>query len=319
MTDITAQIESALKSNTPPQTPLIEPLPAVRGYRGRFAPSPTGPLHAGSLVAALASWLDARAQDGAWLVRMEDIDPPREVPGAAQDILATLADFGMTSDEPVLWQSTRSTAYAEALARLQAAGLVYSCSCTRTQIAAAAQTLGLAPGVYPGTCRAGARGPARALRMNVDAAVISVDDRWHGQVVQRLAEEVGDFVVRRADGLWAYQLAVVVDDAAQGITDVVRGADLLDNTPRQVLLQRALALPTPRYLHVPVVRSDAGEKLSKQTGARPLDRSAPRQELERAWQHLGFPRLGADDLAAFQKHAVAAWRARWVPRIAVSS
>lgn len=308
-----------MKPNTPPQTPLIEPLTAERGYRGRFAPSPTGPLHAGSLVAALASWLDARANDGAWLVRMEDIDPPREVPGAAQDILATLADFGMTSDEPVLWQSTRSGAYAEALARLQADGLVYGCSCTRTEITAAAQALGLAPGVYPGTCRAGARGPVRALRMNVDNALIGFDDRWHGHVVQHLAAAVGDFIVRRADGLWAYQLAVAVDDAAQGITDVVRGADLLDNTPRQILLQRALALPTPRYLHVPVVLSDAGEKLSKQTGARPLDRDAPLQELERAWQHMGFPRLGADDLAAFQMHAVAAWRARWVPKIVASS
>jgi glutamyl-Q tRNA(Asp) synthetase len=318
MTDITAQIESALKPNTPPQTPLIEPLPAVQRYRGRFAPSPTGPLHAGSLVAALASWLDARAHDGAWLVRMEDIDPPREVPGAAQDILATLADFGMTSDEPVLWQSSRSAVYADALARLQSTGRVYGCSCTRSEIAAAALMLRLAPAVYPGTCRAGARGPVRAQRLNVDDAVIGFDDRWHGQVVQHLAQEVGDFVVRRADGLWAYQLAVVVDDAAQGITDVVRGADLLDNTPRQILLQRALALPTPRYLHVPVVLSDAGEKLSKQTGARPLDRSAPLVELERAWQQLGFARLGADDLAAFQRQAVAAWRARWVPRIAVS-
>lgn len=309
----------ALRASNLPLTPLIEPLPTVRRYRGRFAPSPTGPLHAGSLVAALASWLDARAHDGAWLLRMEDIDPPREVSGAAPDILAALADFGMTSDEPVLRQSTRSGAYAEALARLESAGLAYGCGCTRTEIAAAALARGLAPGVYPGTCRAGARGPARAMRFNVDDAVISFDDRWHGQVVQRLACEVGDFVVRRADGLWAYQLAVVVDDAAQGITDVVRGADLLDNTPRQILLQRALRLPTPRYLHVPVVLSDAGEKLSKQTGARALDRAAPLQELERAWQHLGFPRLGADDLAAFHRHAVAAWKARWVPRIALSS
>jgi glutamyl-Q tRNA(Asp) synthetase len=319
MTDITVQIEPALKPNTPPQTPLIEPFAPVARYRGRFAPSPTGPLHAGSLVAALASWLDARARGGAWLVRMEDIDPPREVAGAAQDILATLADFRMTSDEPVLWQSTRTDAYAEALARLQVSGVVYGCSCTRAEISAAAQARGLAPGVYPGTCRAGARGTARALRMHVDDAVIGFDDRWQGRMVQRLANEVGDFVVRRADGLWAYQLAVVVDDAAQGITDVVRGADLLDNTPRQILLQRALALPTPRYLHVPLVLSDAGEKLSKQTGARPLDRTAPLQELERAWQHLGFPRLGANDLAAFHKHAVAAWRARWVPRIEASS
>ncbi len=319
MTDITADFEPILTPNTPSHPPLIEPSGGQPLYRGRFAPSPTGPLHAGSLVAALASWLDARAHGGVWLVRMEDLDPPREVPGAAQDILATLADFGMHSDEPVLWQSTRAAAYGDALARLQARGLVYGCSCSRTEIAAAARAAGLPPAVYPGTCRPSAHGPVRALRFNVDDAVLDFQDRWHGPVRQQLAREVGDFVVRRADGLWAYQLAVVVDDAAQGITDVVRGADLLDNTPRQILLQRALGVPTPRYLHVPVVLSAAGEKLSKQTGATALNRSDTLGELERAWQHLGFAPLGADNLAEFQKHAVDAWRARWAPRIAASS
>lgn len=319
MTDITDKFESALTPKTPLPLPLIEPSTPRRRYCGRFAPSPTGPLHAGSLVAALASWLDARAQDGVWLVRMEDLDPPREVPGASQDILATLAAFGLTSDESVLWQSTRGEAYAEALERLAAGGHVYGCSCSRSEIAAAAAAAGLPPGVYPGTCRAGAHGPIRALRFNVDDATVEFDDRWCGHVGQRLARDVGDFVVRRADGLWAYQLAVVVDDAAQGVTDVVRGADLLDNTPRQILLQRALGLPTPRYLHVPVVTSQAGEKLSKQTGARALDRRDVLAELERAWRHLGFAPLGADTLAAFHKHAVDAWRERWAPRIAASS
>jgi glutamyl-Q tRNA(Asp) synthetase len=319
MTDITDNFESALIPNTPLHPPLIEPSPARPAYCGRFAPSPTGPLHAGSLAAALASWLDARAHAGTWLVRIEDLDPPREAPGAAQDILDTLAAFGMTSDGPVLWQSTRSAAYADALAQLDRDGHVYGCSCSRSEIAAAAQAAGLPAGVYLGTCRGGPRGPVRALRFNVDDAQVAFDDRWHGTVVQQLARDVGDFVVRRADGLWAYQLAVVVDDAAQAITDVVRGADLLDNTPRQILLQRALGLPTPRYLHVPLVLSAAGEKLSKQTGATALDRRDPLGELERAWRHLGFERLGAQNLAAFQKHAVAAWQARWAPRIAASS
>jgi glutamyl-Q tRNA(Asp) synthetase len=305
-----------LTTNTPLQPPLIKPSLAAGAYRGRFAPSPTGPLHAGSLVAALASWLDARANEGTWLVRIEDLDPLREVPGAAGEILATLADFGMVADEPVLWQSTRGAIYAQALAQLQAQGAVYGCSCTRTEVAEAALAAGLAPAVYPGTCRAGAHGAVRALRLNVDAAMVSFEDRWHGRLRQQLARDVGDFVVRRADGLWAYQLAVVVDDAAQGITDVVRGADLLDNTPRQILLQGALGLPTPRYLHVPLVLSAEGEKLSKQTGAVALDRGAVLQELECAWQHLGFERLGANNLATFQKHAVDAWRERWVHRIA---
>ncbi len=281
-------------------------------YRGRFAPSPTGALHAGSLVAALASWLDARAHGGIWLVRIEDLDPPREVAGAAREIVETLAAFGMESDAPIVNQGRRGALYEAALARLQALGLAYGCACSRRDIEELAAQSGLPAGVYPGTCRAGTRGrPARALRVRVPAQVIAFDDRACGRYAQQLEREVGDFVVRRADGLWAYQLAVIVDDAEQGITDVVRGADLIDNTPRQIWLQRALGLPTPRYLHVPVVTNAAGEKLSKQTGAVALDRADALGELERAWVHLGFERIGADSRAAFFARAIELWRARW--------
>lgn len=279
-------------------------------YRGRFAPSPTGPLHAGSLVAALASWLDARAHGGAWLVRIEDLDPPRTVPGADDDIIETLARFGMESDEAVVRQSERDELYAAALDQLHRHGLVYGCACSRSDIASATQAGARTPGVYPGTCRAGTAGrPIRAWRFRVSGTV-AFDDRSGGRLLQDLDREVGDFVVRRADGLWAYQLAVVVDDAAQRITDVVRGADLLDNTPRQIALQRALHLPTPRYLHVPTVLNERGEKLSKQTGARPLDLDDTVAELERAAQHLGLPRIGTTSADAFLRSATAAWAAR---------
>lgn len=231
---------------------LPSPTPAViaRRYRGRFAPSPTGPLHAGSLVAALASWLDARAHEGTWLVRIEDLDPPREQPGAAQQILDTLADFGLESDEPVVFQSARDDHYRRALARLQSAGYVYACDCSRSRIAQDSVRFGLPPGVYPGTCRERglADGAGRALRVRVPDTPVEFVDRACGRYAQRLAHAVGDFVIRRADHCWAYQLAVVVDDGEQGITDVVRGADLLDNTPRQLWLQRQLGLPAPRYL-----------------------------------------------------------------------
>jgi len=281
---------------------------SASSYRGRFAPSPTGDLHAGSLVAALASWLDARAQGGAWLLRIEDLDPPREEAGAAGRIVAALAAFGMASDEPVLRQSGRSALYQAALDRLSAADLVYGCTCSRRTIAAAQRRLGLPPDVYPGTCRNGAAGKGpMALRVRVPDEVVGFHDRGCGAFAQNLAREVGDFVVRRADGLWAYQLAVVVDDAEQRITDVVRGADLLDNTPRQIWLQRALRLPTPRYLHVPVVKNERGEKLSKQNGAAALDTTQPLTELERAWQHLGFPPLGAARVSAFLDRATALW------------
>lgn len=282
-----------------------------RRYRGRFAPSPTGALHAGSLATALASWLDARAHDGTWLVRIEDLDPPRTVAGAAADILATLAAFGLASDEPVVRQSERGDLYAAALARLQAQGLIYGCACSRKDLDDLAAASGLRAGVYPGTCRGGTRGRVpRALRVRVPAEIIEFQDRAAGRFAQLLERDVGDFVVRRADGLWAYQLAVAVDDAEQRITDVVRGADLLDNTPRQIFLQRALGYATPHYLHVPVVTTATGEKLSKQTGAAPLDRDDVPGELERAWQHLGFAPLGAESRDAFLMRAIELWRER---------
>ena len=279
-------------------------------YVGRFAPSPTGPLHRGSLVAALASWLDARAHAGHWLVRVEDLDPPREVAGASQQQLAALARCGLVSDEPVLHQSTRGERYAAALARLAADGHVYACTCSRREIDAA----GGAPGIYPGTCRS--RGlpldaPGAALRVRVAHAPVTVTDRALGVLTQDLATSVGDFVVRRADGLWAYQLAVVVDDADQGVTDVVRGADLWDNTSRQRWLQQLLGLPQPRTLHVAVVTNAAGEKLSKQTGARALDSGDPLAELGAVWQHLGFAPLGVRSIEAFLRAAIEAWGARW--------
>jgi glutamyl-Q tRNA(Asp) synthetase len=283
--------------------------PAAIAYRGRFAPSPTGPLHAGSLVAALASWLDARAHGGAWLVRIEDLDPPRELPGAAEDILQTLADFGLESDEPIVRQSRRGALYHTALERLRAAGLVYACKCSRSEVIAAAREHGLPAGVYPGTCRelGLADGPGRALRVRVPKEPVSFTDRACGEYVQNLELEVGDFVLRRADGYWSYQLAVVVDDAAQRITDVVRGADLLDNTPRQIALQRMLGLAQPRYLHVPVVLAPDGQKLSKQTGATALDRGDPVSGLQRATAFLGMPPGPARSRAKLLLAAVLWW------------
>jgi len=237
-------------------------------YRGRFAPSPTGPLHFGSLVAAVASYLDARAHGGQWLVRMEDVDTPRCVPVAAAGILRTLEAFGFQWDAPVMYQTARTPAYQEALDRLRAAGLAYPCSCSRKEVGGP---------VYPGACREGVRESGKPIAWRV-----RVDD-------EDLAREAGDFIVKRSDGLFAYQLAVVVDDHAQGITDVVRGADLLDSTPRQIWLRRALGYPTPRYLHVPVATNEAGEKLSKQTLAPPLRAADAPRELAAALRFLGQP------------------------------
>jgi glutamyl-Q tRNA(Asp) synthetase len=243
-------------------------------YRGRFAPSPTGPLHFGSLVAAVGSYLDARHRHGEWLVRIEDIDPPREVPGAADNILRTLEAFGLEWDGPVVYQSRRSEHYAAALDHLERHGFLYGCACTRREIPDSGVT-GAGGPVYPGTCRAGLPPgrTARSLRVRVDGSEIGVRDLLQGHIRQRLSESTGDFVVRRADGLVAYQLAVVVDDGAERISHVVRGADLLDSTPRQVHLQRLLGLPEPDYLHLPVAVNAAGEKLAKQTRAREVDPS----------------------------------------------
>ena len=259
-------------------------------YRGRFAPSPTGPLHFGSLVAAVGSYLDTRTQGGEWLLRMEDVDTPRNVPGAAEQILRTLEAFGFEWDGTVLWQSQRLAAYAEALERLKAQGAVYGCACSRKEIADSATRLAIDGGLaYPGTCRNGlpAGRAARAWRLRVDASEIAFDDRIQGRVSQQLARDVGDFVLRRADGLFAYQLAVTVDDAFQGITDVVRGADLLASTPRQLWLQDCLGFARPRYAHLPVASNAAGEKLSKQTLAPGLNPAAAPAQLVSALVFLG--------------------------------
>lgn len=266
----------------------------MAAYIGRFAPSPTGPLHAGSLVAALASWLDARAHQGRWLVRIEDVDTPRCVTGAAQAILAQLQACGLSPDAPPLYQSTRSGAYQAALDQLAANQQAYPCACSRTDVARALAALGVqrerhAEQVYPGTCRNGLAGKtARAWRLRVDDACITWHDRRLGLQSQHVASYAGDVVLRRADGRWAYQLAVVVDDAAQGITHVVRGEDLADNTPRQMVLQRALGWPAPTYLHTPLVRGPDGEKLSKQHGAPAIDVQAPVTGLRHAVQALGL-------------------------------
>jgi glutamyl-Q tRNA(Asp) synthetase len=290
-------------------------------YIGRFAPSPTGPLHAGSLVAALASYLDARANAGTWLIRIEDIDEGRAVAGAADTILEQLAWLGMHSDGEIVWQSRRKALYQAARERI--ADHVYGCGCNRREIADS--RLGVGPdgaAIYPGTCRHGlAPGrAARSLRLRVPEQgddAISFTDRFAGTVSQRLALESGDFVLKRADGYWAYQLAVVVDDAAQGVTDIVRGADLLDSTPRQIYLQHLLGVPTPRYLHVPVVRNASGEKLSKQTGALAVlpgghanEEAAAVAALRQSAGFLGLrldPARELGSLAAFWQQAVPAW------------
>lgn len=297
------------------------PAPSLR-YRGRFAPSPTGPLHFGSLVAALGSYADARAAAGEWLVRMEDLDPPREQPGAADAILRGLEAFGFEWDGPVMRQSLRGDAYRDALDRLAALGASYPCACTRKELQDSALTAPDGSLVYPGTCREGLPpGKAmRGVRVRVGDAVIAFDDAVQGRVVQHLAREVGDFVVRRADGLVAYQLAVVVDDAAQGITDIVRGADLVDSTPRQIHLQRLLGLATPRYAHLPVAVNDAGEKLSKQTLAAPIDAAHPARALVAALRFLGQrppAELARGDARTLHAWAAAHWSRESVPRARV--
>ena len=294
-------------------------------YVGRFAPSPTGWLHAGSMVAALASWLDARAHGGRWLVRIEDVDGPRCIAGAEDAILRQLADCGLHPDAPPLRQSDRGALYAQALERLHAAGLAYGCHCTRREIAQALQARGLdrerhGDLVYPGTCRPGGPQPvpwpeARAVRLLTCAddgrdTVIDWTDRRLGAQRQNLSREVGDFVLRRADGLWAYQLAVVVDDAAQGVTDIVRGEDLADNTPRQILLRRHLGLPQPRHLHTPLVLAADGQKLSKQNGAAPVDTGRPAEVLAAAARALGLDLAEGLSADAVRAEALRQWRLR---------
>lgn len=285
----------------------------MTSYIGRFAPSPTGPLHAGSLVAAMASYLDAKTHRGLWLVRIEDIDEARNMPGAAELILDALQGLGMQWDSEVLVQSKRKAAYEAAFNQLS--GHTYACGCTRREIAdSRIGTASDGAAVYPGLCRngLGAGKAPRAFRLRIPDAgepmeCISFEDRWLGPVSQHLATEVGDFVLKRADGYWAYQLAVVVDDAAQGITHVVRGADLLDSTPRQIYLQRLLGLPTPQYMHVPVVTNAVGEKLSKQTGAQALDLLEPVKELIAAARVLGLQIDRAQSIDDFWRLALLAW------------
>ncbi|MGZ3240949.1 MAG: tRNA glutamyl-Q(34) synthetase GluQRS [Burkholderiaceae bacterium] len=289
----------------------------MTAYVGRFAPSPTGPLHAGSLVAAMASYLDAKAHHGKWLVRIEDIDEDRTAPGAVEDILRTLQILGMQWDDDVVYQSQRKDLYDAAFQQLTTH--IYACGCTRKEIADS--RLGIASdgaAVYPGTCRNGlAAGKVpRAMRLRVPDPLdvdeyIIFEDRWLGPIAQHLASEVGDFVLKRADGFWAYQLAVVVDDAAQGVTHVVRGADLLDSTARQIYLQRLLTLPTPSYLHVPVITNALGEKLSKQTGATALDLSHPLDALIGAAKFLHLPITQVQSIQDFWTIALPAWQ-QWI-------
>ena len=273
---------------------------------GRFAPSPSGPLHFGSLVAALGSCLSARSQGGQWLLRIEDVDTPRCVPGAAEGILRTLERFGFGWDGVVVWQSQRNGAYRDAFERLQAAGRIFGCACTRKEMADSALARD-GTRRYPGTCRDGlpAGRVARAYRLRVPAGMVSFHDRVQGAIDEDVAADVGDFVLLRADGLFAYQLAVVVDDAEAGVTEVVRGADLLDSTCRQILLQHVLGYPVPAYAHLPVACNAAGEKLSKQTLARAVDEAEPSRLLVDVLDFLG--QQPPADLAASGLAAVWAW------------
>jgi len=287
-------------------------------YRGRFAPSPTGPLHFGSLVAAVGSFLDARSQGGEWLLRMEDLDPPRELPGAADNILRMLEAFGLYWDGEVTYQSQRHATYRTALDRLEQIGQTYPCGCKRREIQAHAGPAG-SHRIYPGTCRDGLPPgrTARSVRLRVPDLVMSFDDRVQGTVSECLPQQRGDFILLRADGLFAYHLAVVVDDADQGITDIVRGADLLDSTCQQIALQQALEYPTPHYLHLPVVVNEHGTKLSKQTHARAVSADHTVTTLCAALHALGqrVPDGAADcNLADFWKLAETTWRAEQVPK-----
>lgn len=282
-------------------------MPAPAFARGRFAPSPTGPLHAGSLLAALGSWLLARQAGGQWLLRIEDIDPPREQAGAAEDQLRTLACFGLAHDGPISYQSQRSALYQEALDRLLATGAAFECHCSRTDL--------LASGGIHRHCVKIAHRANPAIRLRVpDGCLITFDDAICGHIEQRVDTEVGDFVLRRTDGLWAYQLAVVVDDAAQGITEVVRGADLLDSTPRQILLQQLLGLPTPRHAHLPLLLDADGRKLSKSSSALPVDARTPLTTFARLWACLGQqPLYAITSVEEFLQAAVRSFALERVP------
>lgn len=273
-------------------------------YRGRFAPSPSGPLHDGSLLAAMASYLDARAHRGQWLLRIEDIDTPRVVAGADTIIKQQLQALGMQWDAPPEWQSQRLSLYQSAFEQLQAHGHVYGCACTRRM---------LVGGPYPGTCRSGlepGQSP-RAWRLRVPGGTETFIDRWYGAQSQDVSREVGDFILRRADGLWAYQFVVVVDDGLQRITDVVRGADLLGSTARQRMLARLLGYTPPRAMHIPLLCDPQGRKLSKQNHAPALDLTDPVRSLQQAWRTLGFEAFDAVSLESFWAGAIPRWAARY--------
>ncbi|MEE9357090.1 tRNA glutamyl-Q(34) synthetase GluQRS [Candidatus Vondammii sp. HM_W22] len=281
-----------------------------QNYRGRFAPSPTGPLHFGSLVAAMGSYLDARSRGGAWLVRMEDLDTPREIPGAASDILQTLERFGFEWDGEVLYQSSRQEAYREALATLISDNAVFPCSCSRREVAEAGLQ-GMEGPRYSGKCRQQrmTKTHSGAVRVRTHQEQIQFKDRICKQISQNLELDIGDFIVRRADGLFAYQLAVVVDDAFQQVNQIVRGADLLCSTPRQIHLQQLLGLTTPEYAHLPLVLNDSGQKLSKKTGAFPVDKESPLPSLIAALEFLNqpLPNETPGSLSSFWEWAIAHW------------
>ena len=280
-------------------------------YIGRFAPSPTGRLHAGSLAAALASFIDARAHHGQWLIRIEDVDTGRCKKEWAQDILQTLSALQMHSDGEIVWQSSRIDRYTDVLNQLITSGKAYGCSCTRLEIEKTNEALGLKSNHYPGTCRTGAKGAVRSWRFLTNHEAVTFTDRWLGEFSQDVESEVGDFVIKRADGLFAYQLAVVIDDHDCGVTDIVRGADLIDNTPRQIALMRALGWSVPRYMHIPLVLNDRHEKLSKQAGARPLGNDLM-LEVALAWRHLGFEEIRANSFEAFYQEASLQWANRFL-------
>lgn len=283
---------------------------------GRYAPSPTGPLHFGSLLAALASFCSARAQGGRWRLRVDDLDQPRVTAGADRAIIDTLAAFELNHDGPVMYQSRRIGAYTDAVARLRQVGQAFDCGCTRREARSGAA--GIEGPIYPGTCRNGlpAGRQTRSVRLHVDHDAIGTDDRFQGRYVQDLASDVGDFVIRRADGITAYQLATVVDDAAQGVTEVIRGADLLSSTPRQIWIQRCLDLPRPAYGHIPLAVNETGEKLGKRSGALALDGSARTARLVECLALLGQKppaRLRRQPVQGVIRWAVDNWRADAVP------
>lgn len=289
-------------------------------YIGRFAPSPTGPLHFGSLIAAVASYCEAKANHGLWLVRMEDLDRPREIKGAADTIMRQLETFGFEWHGTVLYQSQRDNIYATALKQLNDQQLIYPCTCTRKEIADTSHQIGIDGIIYPQTCLSHPLKPnaAMALRIKTDNRDISFTDAIQGTITQHLATQVGDFILKRADGLFAYQLAVVADDAEQGVTHIVRGADLLDSTPRQIYLQQCLSYQTPHYAHVPVASNAAGEKLSKQTLAPALDETNANHQLFNALSFLGQNppnEIKNATLSEMWRWAFANWKLNQIPKV----